>query len=57
MVVPSHAVGKVMGASMEISESKSSRGYRVAMISRTPEQKRSAENLIQAFLTIALVMI
>ncbi|KAM0048042.1 putative K domain-containing protein [Helianthus debilis subsp. tardiflorus] len=64
MVVPGHAVGKVMGkgganvdnirkisgASVEISESKSSRGDRVAVISGTPEQKRSAENLIQAFI-------
>ncbi|XP_058198669.1 KH domain-containing protein At4g18375-like isoform X3 [Rhododendron vialii] len=64
MVVPGHAVGKVMGkgganignirkisgAVVEISESKSSRGDRVALISGTPEQKRAAENLIQAFI-------
>jgi poly(rC)-binding protein 2/3/4 len=64
MVVPGHAVGKVMGkgganignirkisgAVVEISESKSSRGDRVAVISGTPEQKRAAENLIQAFI-------
>ncbi|KAL3522776.1 hypothetical protein ACH5RR_015610 [Cinchona calisaya] len=64
MVVPAHAVGKVMGkggmnlenirkisgASIEISESKSSRGVRVAVISGTSEQKRAAENLIQAFI-------
>ncbi|MFS7976756.1 putative K domain, type 1 protein [Helianthus anomalus] len=92
MVIPGHAVGKVMGkgganvdkihkgyrfrdinfletshlmfscspdirSSVEIFESKSSRGDRVAVIFGTPEQKRSAENLIQAFLTIALVRI
>lgn len=34
---------------IEISDSKTSRGDRVALISGTPEQKRSAENLIQAF--------
>jgi poly(rC)-binding protein 2/3/4 len=64
MLVPAHAVGKVMGkgganvdnirkisgAAIEISESKSSRGDRVALISGTSEQKRSAENLIQAFI-------
>ncbi|XP_057471557.1 KH domain-containing protein At4g18375-like [Actinidia eriantha] len=64
MVVPAHAVGKVMGkgganianirkisgASVEISDSKSSRGDRVALISGTSEQKRAAENLIQAFI-------
>ncbi|KAL8113229.1 hypothetical protein AgCh_020522 [Apium graveolens] len=64
MVVPAHAVGKVMGkgganidnirkisgADVEISHSKSSRGDRVALISGTPEQKRAAENLIQAFI-------
>lgn len=64
MVVPAHAVGKVMGkgganianirkisgAVVEISESKSSRGDRVALISGTSEQKRAAENLIQAFI-------
>ncbi|XP_048438130.1 KH domain-containing protein At4g18375-like [Pyrus x bretschneideri] len=64
MLVPANAVGKVMGkgganianirkisgAMVEISESKSSRGDRVAHISGTPEQKRTAENLIQAFI-------
>ncbi|KAK4399373.1 KH domain-containing protein [Sesamum angolense] len=64
MVIPAHAVGKVMGkggtnidnirkisgAAIEISDSKSSRGDRVALISGTTEQKRAAENLIQAFI-------
>lgn len=64
IVVPAHAVGKVMGkggmnlenirkisgAAIEISESKSSRGDRVAVISGTLEEKRAAENLIQAFI-------
>lgn len=64
MVVPAQAVGKVMGkggtnldnirkisgAIIEVSESRSSRGDRVAVISGTPEQKRAAENLIQAFI-------
>ncbi|KAL2473808.1 RNA-binding KH domain-containing protein [Forsythia ovata] len=64
MVVPAYAVGKVIGkagmnienirkisgAAIEISDSKSSRGDRVALISGTPEQKRAAENLIQAFI-------
>ncbi|KAL7605710.1 KH domain-containing protein At4g18375 [Lactuca sativa] len=64
MLIPAHAVGKVMGkgganvdnirkisgAVVEISDSKSSRGDRVAIISGTPEQKRSAENMIQAFI-------
>lgn len=64
MLVPGHAVGKVMGrgganvdnirkisgADVEISDTKSSRGDRVAVISGTPEQKRTAENLIQAFI-------
>lgn len=64
MVVPAHAVGKVMGkgganienirkisgAAVEISNPKSSRGDRVALISGTPEQKRAAENLVQAFI-------
>ncbi|GFP81168.1 kh domain-containing protein at4g18375 [Phtheirospermum japonicum] len=64
MLVPAHAVGKVMGrggtnidnirkisgASVEISDSKSGRGDRVALISGTSEQKRTAENLIQAFI-------
>ncbi|KAL5731730.1 hypothetical protein ACHQM5_004430 [Ranunculus cassubicifolius] len=64
MVIPSSAVGKVMGrgggnlatirkisgASIEVSDGKSSRGDRVAHISGTPEQRREAENLIQAFI-------
>ncbi|KAM1796427.1 hypothetical protein COP2_037495 [Malus domestica] len=64
MLVPANAVGKVLGkgganianirkisgAMVEISESKSSRGDRVAHISGTPEQKRTAENLIKAFI-------
>ncbi|KAI3996836.1 hypothetical protein MKX01_021112 [Papaver californicum] len=62
--IPSDAVGKVMGrhganlanimrisgAFIEVLDSKSSRGDRVAQISGTPEEKRSAENLIQAFI-------
>ncbi|KAK7245650.1 hypothetical protein RIF29_40498 [Crotalaria pallida] len=64
IVIPANAVGKVLGkgganmanirkisgASVEISESRSARGDRVAFISGTPEEKRSAENLIQAFI-------
>lgn len=64
IVIPAHAVGKVMGkggtnidnickisgASIEISDSKLSRGDHVALISGTGEQKRTAENLIQAFI-------
>ncbi|XP_022892412.1 KH domain-containing protein At4g18375-like [Olea europaea var. sylvestris] len=67
MVVPAYAVGKVMGkggmnienmrkisgAAIEISDSKSSRGDRVALISGTAEEKRAAENLIQAFIMAA----
>ncbi|XP_031259276.1 KH domain-containing protein At4g18375 [Pistacia vera] len=63
ILVPANAVGKVMGkgganlanirkisgAMIEISDSKSSHGDRVALISGNPEQRRSAENLIQAF--------
>ncbi|KAF3449954.1 hypothetical protein FNV43_RR06033 [Rhamnella rubrinervis] len=63
MLIPANAVGKVMGkgganlanirkisgAVVEISESKSSRD-RIACISGTPEQKRTAESLIQAFI-------
>ncbi|KAL2935042.1 hypothetical protein RDABS01_018161 [Bienertia sinuspersici] len=62
--IPANAVSKVLGknganlsnirqlsgAVIEISEPKSSRGDRVAHISGTSEQKRSAENLIQAFI-------
>ncbi|KAK6917151.1 K Homology domain, type 1 [Dillenia turbinata] len=64
MLIPANAVGKVMGkgganianirkisgAHIEISDSKSARGDRVAQISGTSEQKRAAENLIQAFI-------
>ncbi|KAJ8642170.1 hypothetical protein MRB53_018864 [Persea americana] len=64
IVIPANAVGKVMGkgganianirkisgAIVDILDSKSSRSERVAQISGTPEQKRSAENLIQAFI-------
>ncbi|XP_050235139.1 KH domain-containing protein At4g18375-like [Mercurialis annua] len=64
MLVPANAVGKVLGkgganivnirkisgAMIEISEAKSARGDRIAHISGTPEQKRAAENLIQAFI-------
>lgn len=41
---------QISGAEIEISDTKSSRGGRVAFISGTPEQKRAAENLIQAFI-------
>lgn len=41
---------QISGASVEISDTKSSRGDRVAIISGTSEQKRAAENLIQAFI-------
>lgn len=64
ILIPSSAVTKVLGrnganlsnirqisgALIEISEPKSSRGDYVAYISGTTEQKRSAENLIQAFI-------
>ncbi|OVA14393.1 K Homology domain [Macleaya cordata] len=64
ILIPANAVGKVMGkgganianirkisgAMIEVLDSKSSRGDRVAQISGTPEEKRSAENLIQAFI-------
>ncbi|GJZ26500.1 reverse transcriptase domain-containing protein [Tanacetum coccineum] len=64
MLVPGHAVGNVMGrgranvdnirkiseASVEISDNKSSCGDRVAVISGKPEQKRTAESLIQTFI-------
>lgn len=35
---------------MEIRDSKSSRSERVAQISGTPEQRRTAENLVRAFI-------
>ena len=41
---------QISGAIIEISESKSSWGERVALITGTPQQKREAENLIQAFI-------
>ncbi|XP_041027606.1 KH domain-containing protein At4g18375-like [Juglans microcarpa x Juglans regia] len=64
ILVPANAVGKVMGkgganignmrkisgAMIEISDSKTSRGDRIAHITGTPEQKRAAENLVQAFI-------
>ncbi|XP_038708727.1 KH domain-containing protein At4g18375-like [Tripterygium wilfordii] len=64
MLVPANAVGKVLGkgganianirklsgAMIELSETKSSRGDRIALISGTPEQKRTAENMIQALI-------
>ncbi|CAI0544993.1 unnamed protein product [Linum tenue] len=64
MLVPANAVGRVLGkgganianirkisgAMIEISESKGSRGDRIAHISGTPEQQLAAENLIQAFI-------
>ncbi|KGN49408.1 KH domain-containing protein At4g18375 [Cucumis sativus] len=64
MLIPANAAGKVIGkgganianirkisgALIEISDSKSSRGDRIALISGTSEQKRTAENLIQAFI-------
>ncbi|XVF27299.1 hypothetical protein REPUB_Repub14bG0095000 [Reevesia pubescens] len=67
ILIPANAVGKVIGkgglnlsnirkisgAMIEISESKSSRGDRVALITGTPQQKHEAENLIQAFIMAA----
>lgn len=64
MLIPANAVGKVLGkgganianirkisgATVEISDSKSARGDRIALISGTAEQTRAAENLIQAFI-------
>lgn len=64
MSIPSHAISKVLGkggsnlanirkisgADIEIVDSKSSRFERIAQISGTPDQKRTAENLIQAFI-------
>lgn len=41
---------QISGAMIEISDAKSARGDRIAHISGTPEQKRAAENLIQAFI-------
>ncbi|KAJ6809479.1 KH domain-containing protein-like [Iris pallida] len=62
--IPAHALSKVMGkgganlanirkisgADVEVVDSKTSRFERVAQISGTPDQKRAAENLIQAFI-------
>ncbi|KAM7259656.1 hypothetical protein ACFE04_015397 [Oxalis oulophora] len=64
VLIPANAVGKVLGkaganisnirkisgAIIEITESRSSRGDRVALIAGTAEQKRTADNLIQAFI-------
>ncbi|XP_068656501.1 KH domain-containing protein At4g18375 [Aristolochia californica] len=64
IVIPANAVGKVIGkgganianirkisgAVVEILDSRSSRSDRIAQISGTPEEKRAAENLIQAFI-------
>lgn len=64
MLIPANAVGKVIGkggavlsniqkisgATVEIFETKSSRGDRVAHISGTAEQKSTAEKLVQAFM-------
>ncbi|KAL5580223.1 hypothetical protein UlMin_012665 [Ulmus minor] len=64
MMIPANAVDKVMGkeaanlsnirkisgAMVKISESKSSWGDRIAHISRTSEQKHTAESLIKAFM-------
>ncbi|KAG2238896.1 hypothetical protein Bca4012_023684 [Brassica carinata] len=64
ILVPADAVSKVIGkgggnlenirrisgAMVEVSDSKTSLGDRIALISGTPEQMRSAENLFQAFI-------
>ncbi|XP_020240525.1 KH domain-containing protein At4g18375 [Cajanus cajan] len=64
ILIPANAVGKVLGkgganianirkisgATVEICDSKSVRGDRIALVSGTPEQKHAAENLIQAFI-------
>ncbi|XP_004504558.1 KH domain-containing protein At4g18375 [Cicer arietinum] len=64
MLIPANAVGKVLGkgganianirkisgATVEVPDTKYARGDRIALISGTPEQKRAAENLIQAFI-------
>lgn len=41
---------QISGAAVDILDGKSSRGDRVAIISGTTDQKRAAENLIQAFI-------
>ncbi|KAF8053223.1 hypothetical protein N665_1448s0008 [Sinapis alba] len=43
-------IRKISGAMVEVSDSKTSHGDRIALISGTPEQMRSAENLFQAFI-------
>lgn len=64
ILVPANAVTKVIGkgggnlenirrisgAMVEVSDSKTSHGDRIALVSGTPEQMRSAENLFQAFI-------
>ncbi|KAF3601769.1 hypothetical protein F2Q69_00033424 [Brassica cretica] len=64
ILVPASAVSKVIGkgggnlenirrisgAMVEVSDSKTSHGDRIALVSGTPEQMRSAENLFQAFI-------
>ncbi|KAL4392807.1 hypothetical protein AHAS_Ahas03G0382000 [Arachis hypogaea] len=64
MLIPASAVSKVLGkgganianirkisgAMIEICDSNSAWGDRIAVISGTPEQKCAAENLIQAFI-------
>ncbi|GKU92605.1 hypothetical protein SLEP1_g6314 [Rubroshorea leprosula] len=64
ILIPANAVGriigkgganlsnmrKISGAMIEISESKSSRGDRIALVSGTPQQKHEAENLLRAFI-------
>ncbi|KAJ4912579.1 KH domain-containing protein [Raphanus sativus] len=64
ILVPANAVSKVIGkeggnlenirrisgAMVEVSDSKTSHGDRIALVSGTPEQMRSAENLFQAFI-------
>uniref|UniRef100_A0A9I9CR17 K Homology domain-containing protein n=1 Tax=Cucumis melo TaxID=3656 RepID=A0A9I9CR17_CUCME len=49
-ITPGLDLHRISGALIEISDSKSSRGDRIALISGTSEQKRTAENLIQAFI-------
>ncbi|KAL1193743.1 KH domain-containing protein [Cardamine amara subsp. amara] len=43
-------IRRISGAMIEISDSKTSHGGRIALISGTPDQKRTAENLFQAFI-------
>ncbi|GLU14008.1 hypothetical protein SLE2022_306040 [Rubroshorea leprosula] len=64
ILIPANAVGRVIGkgganlsnirkisgAMIEISESKSSRGDRIALVTGTPQQKHEAENLLRAFI-------